>query len=273
MTAIVECIQNACMSGSGSGDNPLLFVGLQELTPQLINYLKPLFNQIGYQFHTQDISPGQYGVGVAVPAGLEIVEKRFIPFTNSLQGRGLYYVRTPTLLFGTTHLESWCGRDYTGAKEREAQIIEATRFCERQFDTSHGGESPLRLAVILGDLNWDDERKQKPNETPNRNLLSILPSEWKDAGKKFDFTYDAKENPMLGGSLRRRFDRCLFYSPSKATGNNKRWKFESVGLQKIGKEAIPNLVWNKRNMYNGSVKQTQVTPSDHFGIVVSFREE
>jgi len=206
---------------------------------------------------------------------LKILEQRFVPYRNSIQGRGFLFVRTPTLLLVTTHLESWCGPQFTGAAEREQQIIEVADHCQEQLDSTANN---LELAVILGDLNWDDERKQKRSIPPNRNLLSILSEGWHDAGTQFDFTYDAKENPMLNGNLRRRLDRCIYTTSSRLCGGEttqgsqqqQRQHYKSTGLLKIGKEAIPNLTWNKKNSYNGNIKQMPVSPSDHFGIMVSF---
>ena len=146
---------------------------------------------------------------------------------------------------------------------REVQIVEVADFCREQLELEKG----LELAMIAGDLNWDDERKRKSSEAPNRNLLSILPKGWQDAGSPFDFTYDAKENPMLNGNLRRRFDRCIYMThPNGARGRI----YKSRGLDKIGKESIPNLVWNKRDTYNITIKKMALTPSDHFGIVIHF---
>ncbi|MGK3740767.1 MAG: hypothetical protein ACI8RD_001168 [Bacillariaceae sp.] len=269
MAGIVEGLQMASKikRSDGSKSSPLLFVGLQELTPSLVQYLKPQFQNIGYNFCTQPLGFGgaSYGVGVAVSKELKILEQRFVPYRNSIQGRGFLFVRTPTLLLVTTHLESWCGPQFTGAAEREQQIIEVAVHCQEQLDSTANN---LELAVILGDLNWDDERKQKRSIPPNRNLLSILSEGWHDAGTQFDFTYDAKENPMLNGNLRRRLDRCIYIRSQRQEQN-----YKSTGLQKVGKKAIPNIVWNKKNSYNGSIKPMPVAPSDHFGIMISFSKK
>lgn len=258
MTAIVECVQMACMARS---DNPLLFLGLQELTPSLVGYLKPLLSQLGYKLCTQPLGVNaySYGVGMAVPQDMDIVKHRFVPYSNTRQGRGLLYVKTPKLLLATTHLESWTGPQSDGSTEREVQILEAARFCKTELEQSPS----MKLAAIIGDLNWDDERKRNPSEAPNRNLLSLLPNGWKDAGKPFDYTYDATENPMLGGNLRRRFDRCIYYSKDED-------ELDCLELQKVGQEAIPGLVWQRKNPYTGNTKPAKVAPSDHFGLVLSF---
>mmetsp|Transcript_21312 Transcript_21312/g.45226 ORF Transcript_21312/g.45226 Transcript_21312/m.45226 type:complete len:82 (+) Transcript_21312:603-848(+) len=80
---------------------------------------------------------------------------------------------------------------------------------------------------------------------------------------------------MLNGNLRRRLDRCIYTSqPIKTRGSNeRRQNFRSTNLQKIGREIIPNLVWNKKNSYNGNIKKMPVSPSDHFGIMISFSNE
>jgi Endonuclease/Exonuclease/phosphatase family len=267
MAAVVDRLQAAAIA---QRDCPLLFVGLQELTTSLVEYIGPHFKKLGYRLCTQPLESSaggaSYGVGIAVRTDLMILERRFVPFGNSLQGRGMMYVRTRTLLLATTHLESYCGPQYTGASEREKQVVEATRFCQGLLDRN---DSTLQLAVIAGDLNWDDERKQKRGDGPqNQNLVSLLSPRWYDAGSPFDYTYDSKLNPMLSGSLRRRLDRCIYCCTSKRKAG-----YRSASFQKVGNEVIPNLAWDKKNTYNGSTKKMPVTASDHFGIVVSFRSQ
>jgi hypothetical protein len=251
-------------------------------------YLKPLLNQLGYKLYTQpSLDRIGYGIGIAVPDknndDLAVMDCNFVPYKNSQQGRGFLFVRTSKLLFVTTHLESYCGPEYTAAKEREEQIIEATRFCQAQMKMKSSTPSMLQIAIIVGDFNWDDERKQKRSVPANKKLLSILPGGWQDAGTPFDFTYDAKENPMLGGNLRRRFDRCIYLTqngsthvPSSTTSTTSKARskdvrtYQSLQLQKIGMQPIPNLTWKKVNPFNGTIKACQVAPSDHFGLVISF---
>jgi hypothetical protein len=98
---------------------------------------------------------------------------------------------------------------------------------------------------------------------------------WKDAGEPFDYTYDAKENCMLGGSLRRRLDRCLFLcrrDGDAGAGADDDDGYQ-VSLRKLGQSSIPNLTWNKKNPYNGTTRQVPVAPSDHFGIAVRFQSK
>jgi tyrosyl-DNA phosphodiesterase 2 len=100
---------------------------------------------------------------------------------------------------------------------------------------------------------------------PLLSLPVLKSSNWQDAGQPFDYTYDGKENPMLANNLRRRLDRCI-YLPQKKNQYQ-------VTLQKVGMKAIPNLTWNKKNPYNGTSRQVPVAPSDHFGLVVTFKNK
>eukprot|EP00980_Cylindrotheca_fusiformis_P011103 scaffold2553_cov138-Cylindrotheca_fusiformis.AAC.11 len=244
---------------------PLLFVGFQEMTSTLRRYLQPQLETMGYQLATQPLQhEASYGVGLAVSSQLKVIESKFVPFPNSPhQGRGLLYVRTAQHLFATTHLESFIDNTNNGAKERQRQIQLAAEFCQEQLDIHPG----LELAMVAGDFNWDDERKR--GKGPNAPLMELLDAEWKDAGKPFDYTYDGQANCMLGNKLRRRLDRCI-YLRNKNNNNSKGIK---ATLQTVGRDPIePALIWNKRNPYNGSVKQLRVAPSDHFGIEVHFQK-
>ena len=143
----------------------------------------------------------------------------------------------------------------------------------------------LALAMISGDLNWDDERVK--SEGANKMLTNVLTNKtWRDAWfdvrdrkrravadrngkvKKKDeptcYTYDGKDSPMLGGNLRRRFDRILL---RQKTG----LEVDVDDLELIGKDPIEGLQWTKESSWNGRVtrKVVPVLPSDHFGLVVS----
>ncbi|CAJ1964389.1 unnamed protein product [Cylindrotheca closterium] len=240
------------------GDSPLLFVGFQEMTTSLRMYLQPHLETMGYRLATQPLGDA-YGVGLAVSKQLEVLESKFVPYSLSVQGRGVLFARTATHLFCTTHLESFINQSMDGSKEREVQIRQAAYFCQDQL-TKHPN---LEVAMIAGDFNWDDERKR--GQGPNRDLLAVLDDGWKDAGEKFDYTYDAKENCMLAGNLRRRFDRCIYLTPESKRNKAK------AGLKKFGMAPIhPPLIWNKRNPYNNSFRKVKVGPSDHFAIGVRF---
>jgi hypothetical protein len=283
MAAIAQHLQEATVTSS-SPSSPLLFIGFQELTPSLTTYLKPCLYQMGYKFCSQPFNGGfgggsWYGVGLAIPHETEIIETKFVPFDNSIQGRGMFFVQTKTVLFVTTHLESWSGPEYTGAREREAQLVAAASFCQQRMKEQTLSSKSLSIAIIAGDLNWDDERKRSSGRSnssapPNRKLLDLLDDGWKDPAEAFDYTYDSKENPMLSGSLRRRFDRCIYYSRDStmaARSSDSTKTFRAVEFRKIGKDPIvPSRIWNKRNTFNGTTRQVPVCASDHFGIVVGF---
>lgn len=252
---------DSCRDNTENGD--LVFIGFQELTDSLVEYLTPHMKRMGYRFCLQP-RHGQYGVGLAVGKEVAMVESKFLPYHNSCQGRGLLYIQTPTMIFATTHLESYMDpKTYNGVKQREEQIVEATTFCYNQLQA----HPELQIAIVVGDFNWDDERPQ----SPNRPLLQVIPKgDWKDAGTPRDYTYDAKENPMLGGNLRRRFDRCIYLTQKNSKNNPGMETTTTTHLKKLGLTAIPNLTWNKRNSFNGTVRTVPVAPSDHFGLAITF---
>ena len=227
------------------------------MTTSLRRYLQPHLETMGYRLATQPLGDA-YGVGLAISNNVQVLESKFVPYSNTLQGRGILFVRTASYLFCTTHLESFINQSMDGSKEREVQIQQAARFCQDQLEQ----HPSLEIDMIAGDFNWDDERKR--GQGPNRDLLSILDQGWKDAGEKFDYTYDAQENCMLAGNLRRRFDRCIYRTKASK-------KQAKAGLKKFGLNPIePELIWNKRNPYNNSFRKVKVGPSDHFAIGVRF---
>jgi endonuclease/exonuclease/phosphatase family metal-dependent hydrolase len=252
----------------------LVVVGLQELTPSLQEYLSPILTSMDFRLCTQPLGGGKssYGVGLAISKQVDIVEIKFIPFPNSCQGRGFLFVQTSTWLFATTHLESYVDHQtYNGTVQREAQIVQATIFCERRME-----ECPeLQMVMIAGDFNWDDERLPttktggEEGAATNRLLKDVVGPHWHDAGQPFDYTYDDKENPMLSGNLRRRFDRCIYSYKNKNNHNQANMNGDilplSTTLRKLGMKAIPALTWN-----NGISKSVPVAPSDHFGIAITF---
>ena len=150
-----------------------------------------------------------------------------------------------------THLESFIDTNSfrDGSAQRECQILQATAFFQDQLQKKPN----LKLAIIAGDFNWDDERIRKET-CPNTSLLDLLGggdnnNNWKDPGKCNDYTYDGKENLMLLGNLRRRFDRCIYMTNSNFPGTTT--TTITTRLDKLGMTAIPNLTWNKKNPFNG----------------------
>lgn len=259
MAAIAQILEES----NSDSKSPLLFVGFQEVTSTLRQYLQPHLEKMGYKLATQPLD-GSYGVGLAVSTKVKVLESKFVPYPSSLQARGLLFVRTATHLFATTHLESFINKANDGSQERQVQIRLAAEFCQEQL----AKYPTLELAIVAGDFNWDDERKR--GKGPNEELLSILDDGWKDAGKRFEYTYDGQENCMLGSKLKRRFDRCIYLTNNYKNGSSNKTR---VSLQTLGKDPIvPPLKWNKRNPYNGTVRQVAVAPSDHFGIEVRFQK-
>jgi endonuclease/exonuclease/phosphatase family metal-dependent hydrolase len=258
MQAIIQILKE-CNSNHKS---PLLFVGFQEVTSSLRQYLFPDLEKLGYNLATQPLHTS-YGVGLAVSKQVSVLESKFVPYPTSLQGRGLLYARTATHLFATTHMESFISKANNGIQERQVQIVLATKFCQEQL-AKHPN---LELAMVSGDFNWDDERKR--GKGSDAELMSLLDDGWRDAGQPFDYTYDAHENCMLAGGLRRRFDRCIYLTNNKNSSSN----ITRVSLQKFGKDPIgPNLFWRKINPYNGRETVLKVAPSDHFAIGVRFQK-
>jgi hypothetical protein len=136
-------------------------------------------------------------------------------------------------------------------------------FCTKQFQK----HSNLRTAILTGDMNWDDERPR--SSTPLDPVMStVLSNGWKDSWLETKpkasatcYTYDGKMNPMLGGNLRRRFDRIVMH------GNGTK----AVSTKLLGTEALPDLVWSKYSDYTRTSKEMPTAPSDHFGYLASFQ--
>jgi endonuclease/exonuclease/phosphatase family metal-dependent hydrolase len=236
-------------------------IGLQEVTYPLQSLLQPILAK-DYTWLQQPFS--RYGCGLAVRRDVTILSHGFEPYSNSIMDRGMLWARMELpgkeVLFVTTHLESWAGTTYTGAQEREVQLHQVTQFCEQQLRL----HSSIQVAVVTGDLNWDDERKAGQN----RKLSSLISSQWMDAYRQIQptapgFTYDPQTNPMLGGGKRvqRRFDRILVLS-----GNNK-VTVQSVEL--VGKDAIPGITYQTRPTHYRPSQTRPVAPSDHFGLVAT----
>jgi len=264
------------------------FVGLQEVTPELLSYLKPLLQEIGYQVTCQEGVAYGCALGVRTTTknnakAATIVSCGFEPYRHSIMSRGLLWVIAKldidgvvgTILFGTTHLESYIpGND--GSNNRKLQMEQVHDFCtNKQQQQREHAVLPVQGIIITGDLNWDDERKKSTGSDPN--LLSVVNSassnenwQWQDAWLQTrpgqdGYTYDSKENPMLRGHLRRRFDRCLVYTSSK--------KFGIHSTDLIGKDEIKGFTW-KKEVQDWKTKKTSyqirpLAPSDHFGLVVT----
>lgn len=268
------------------------FIGLQEVTPALLHDLSPLLQSMGYEIISQDGVSYGCALGILttkIPSfsapSAKLLDSGFLPFSVTQMGRGLLWARVSVesvgeVLFSTTHLESFV-RGNDGAREREMQIQEASKFCLRNMSKYR-----LKCCLVTGDLNWDDERKRnKINSGTDKKLLSIINNDeyescndgrnkWIDAwlqtrpGQE-GYTYDSKENPMLKGNLRRRFDRCLYLAS------------EEIGIHTtdlIGTQVITGFQWRKEVQKWSYGKPTgaisydmrPLCPSDHFGLVALF---
>ncbi len=253
-------------------DNPLVMVGFQEVIPPLASVLFPALERQGYTILRQPIKFVPYGCAMAIRNDVAtVLDSGFRPFRHSNMDRGILYARVrlstaQEILFTTTHLESWAGEDHPGSTQRQSQILEMEAFCVQTVSKYPN----VRCAVITGDLNWDDERARSAG--PDPVMLGHLKEPWKDVWehlhgdnkKAIGYTYDTKLNPMLGGNLRRRFDRILLY-PDNAS-QVQRTEF-------LGKEALPGFSWDKTNPYNNTVRSVPVAPSDHFGLLAQLSVE
>ena len=203
---------------------PVYFIALQEVVPALDDALVPLLSSVGYHIIRQPLALGgvlPYGVALAVHESVTILEEGWQPYTGLTQmNRGFCYAHcrlpsdndnTTTCFVTSTHLESWAGPQHTGRAARAQQLTRLEQYCASML------EGQADVAIIMGDLNWDDASR-KPTDDPLEDVLMDV--DWKDAwletnhlrqtvDEKKGYTYDAKRNPMLGGNLRRRFDRCL----------------------------------------------------------------
>jgi endonuclease/exonuclease/phosphatase family metal-dependent hydrolase len=250
---------------------PLLFCGFQEVVPALNEPIQRAMQASGYKVYSQ---PGaHYGCALAVkcrgPDAVTVLDAGWQGFTETVMARGFLHCRArlpdseQQVLFTTTHLESWAGKDHTGMKQRAQQVQEMEVFCNQQF-TKYPN---LQSAIITGDLNWDDERRSPVDAT----MDTVLRTQWKDAWletkskpKDTCYTYDGKMNPMLGNSLRRRFDRILIRCRSS---DNEPPLLVPTTTRLLGTQAIPGLTFQKFNPYTKTSKEYAVAPSDHFGFV------
>jgi hypothetical protein len=292
-------------------DSPLWCIGFQEVVDETAKVLQPALQAANYQWFRQ---PGTaaYGCAMAIHSDLTVLRQGWVPYSVTVMQRGFLYahVQLPipemhsnekpvSLLFITTHLESYTGPQYTGAKQRPEQLLEIHSFVQEQQRSGN-----IAVAIVSGDMNWDDERVRSAGVDPP--LLSTFPTAalWKDTwieclasdvkkklmqptnnlqGDTYStpkkekkaktassgvvvggYTYDAKLNPMLGGSLRRRFDRILVQDRSTSP-------VQIVSTQLLGTQAIEDWTWMKYNSYAETSRETPTAPSDHFGYQVTFQ--
>jgi endonuclease/exonuclease/phosphatase family metal-dependent hydrolase len=255
-----------------SDESPLWGIGLQEVIAETAQYLQPILEQAGYTVFRQPLAAGAwYGLALAVPSNMRLLEKGWLPYAVTSQSRGFLYARVAVpftseqILLTTTHLESWTGHRFTGVKQRQLQLRELQDFCAKQFAT----HSNLRTAILTGDMNWDDEPSSQ-NGTPGMDpvMATLLDDGWKDSwletkptASSTCYTYDKQTNPMLDGNLQRRFDRILVQAREGGGGT------QAVSTKLLGTQALPDLHWSRESESN---QQLPTVPSDHFGYLATF---
>jgi hypothetical protein len=311
MEQIASIISN--QMNSSTCTKPML-IGFQEVTLQLSTRLFPLLQSEGYTLLCQPDIQNFYGCAIAVldntKNSLHIRKSGFVPFTNTIMGRGLLWVlvdltwsstqKKKSVLFATTHLESFVPTHPETNQARQDQLQQSVQFIEQLVATN----TNIDAAFLTGDFNWDDERHQSSttkrpktssslgNDPPLLPFIqSFTTSPWIDAflatKNKFHdesgFTYDAKSNPMLkGGYLQRRFDRCLiqFFSSGNNNNNSNNTNNENnniIGTNLYGKEVIPGITWDKESRIksgktnDNSIKRVPVCPSDHYALAVTVK--
>lgn len=266
------------------------FIGLQEVTPYLLQELSPLLKALGYGriLYQENVA---YGCALFIltedspnTSSATVIQSGFEPFTNTCMSRGLLWIHAKLkftnihVLFTTTHLESYINAENDGSKAREMQVIEAVQFCTGWMSNQRKNDDSFSTMILTGDLNWDDERKRSTGS--DRNLLSIVNGDhgsedntwvdsWKECRSIDGYTYDSKENPMLKGNLRRRFDRCLICSSSNEVSIS--------SAEIVGKEVIPGYLYRKevpewkfgKPTGNVTYQDRPLCASDHFGLVVN----
>ena len=272
-------------------EQPLVFIGFQEVIHTLAAALFPLLEQAGYRIfrHYKPSSSVNnddgtsisdrvslqrergYGVAIAVlqcgPDTPTVLDSGWQDFSVTNLERGFLYVRArlphsdKECIVTTTHMEpymqSWSG--YTGAKQRAPQLREMEAFCNRQMEQ----REDLQISIMTGDMNFDDESRN-PHDEP---MQSVLTQSWQDAWLQVHktakgYTYDGKLNVMLASGLRRRLDRCLLRAKDTSS---------FIDAEVIGNEIIPNFGWQKFNPYKKSYSERLLAPSDHFCLVAKIQ--
>jgi endonuclease/exonuclease/phosphatase family metal-dependent hydrolase len=254
---------------------PLWFVGFQEVVDELAATLVPAMELLGYTVYRQPGAPA-YGCALAVHGSLTVTDRGWVPYDRTVMQRGFLYVRARPpgspphrqILFATTHLESFTGEEYTGAAQRPRQLRQMELFCNERMAL----DPSTAVAIITGDMNWDDERPRQGTPTTDPAMATVLSENWQDSWlatksgwKDTCYTYDGKLNPMLSGNLRRRFDRCLVRSRAGVAAAR------ATSTQLLGTEALPGLTWPKWNRWKQTSREMPTAPSDHFGFVATIQ--
>jgi hypothetical protein len=261
---------------------PLWFVGFQEVTEEARDVLEK--NLPEYKFVRQPSGPYYCMLGVRqTSAGSNpiLLDSGCVDFRTTVCGRAFCYarVRFPAgsqqeMLVATTHLESYCGKDYTGHDERPIQLLQFEAFARAQMDRHPN----LRSCLLMGDYNWDDESKSARLDDKIDRVLTLPSADvWlqyqqsfqdnRSRSKETCYTYDGPRNPMLGSRLRRRFDRCVAICRDQADLP------QTTRVDLLGTTELPGLRWDKVNSFTGTSREVPTMISDHYGLLASLSFE
>ncbi|KAJ1449814.1 Endonuclease/exonuclease/phosphatase [Pelagophyceae sp. CCMP2097] len=249
-------------------------VALQELTHETDGLLAAALSRAGFGTLARQETNAPYFCGLATrkPLGA-LCGIRTEPYAATLMGRGLligraHWAGVGDVVFGSTHLESFVGRDQQPEvlRNRNAQLAQATQLLSAEAQR-HG----CVAAVLMGDFNW--------KEADDGDALKAAGEGWTDAwvdcGKRKDseHTYNGVENLMLGNRYKSRFDRVLVLAratPARSLGaaDEGGKRVTAAALQLVGKKQIEKKTVVKR-LATGAQLTKPLLPSDHFGVVVS----
>lgn len=288
---------------NSSEECPLLFVGFQEVVPELSRTLRPAFQAAGYKWLEQP--DNCYGCALAArhgqlqpetnnqqEAGLTatILEHGWQPYHKTDMKRGFLWVRARLkdhreILFSTTHLESPIDAEgQTNGPKRVGQIRQLEAFCEEKLKI----HEHLSMAIISGDLNWDESVRDidllssalQTNFWRDAWLESISSSaSGKDSTKNEEgYTFDSQRNPFIHGFRRRRLDRVLIRDKTEPGPGFRPSAITDAKL--VGTEPLSGLTIRKEGFKKADdgystpqkvYRDVPIVPSDHFGLVVCFR--
>lgn len=174
-------------------------------------------------------------------------------FPSSYMGRSLlkavFAVNGADIAIGNVHLES-----LNSEKEREKQLQISERSL-RQY----------QLSLLVGDFNFCSERNFRivPNQPLENDVLSKVLPEYVDVWPllhaeekdRQGYTFDSEVNKMISRPERMRYDRVLIRGVGTCRGVSPS-DISLVGVDAIIMPAkLPTAVW----------------PSDHFGLLASFK--
>uniref|UniRef100_A0A0G4IFD3 Endonuclease/exonuclease/phosphatase domain-containing protein n=1 Tax=Chromera velia CCMP2878 TaxID=1169474 RepID=A0A0G4IFD3_9ALVE len=185
-----------------------------------------------------------------------------------------------TMKFLNVHLES-C-KNYR--EERVRQTTQSFRLLPRQVGDENSG-SPLRLAVLAGDMNARDDEIKAARAQAQAHAASSSSSSssgasglggsgdvgedvWEALGKPDScrYTWDMRvnDNYRMQNGPRLRFDRIFFLAPVDGS---------SSSCSSDTTNGVVGLCWQPEEMSLVGTERTSmgVFPSDHFGLFVRFR--